>query len=113
MRWGGAIILLFVIYHVLDLSTGDLNPSGKRGKVYENVVADFAPHRWYITLWYVIAMLAVGFHLRHGIYSAARTLGQRSTHGEVVARQVALWLAVLITAGFLIVPFAVTFGLVS
>ena len=28
MRWGGVIILLFVIYHILDLTTGTLNPVG-------------------------------------------------------------------------------------
>ena len=44
MRWGGVIILLFVIYHVLDLTTGTLNPNGVHGEVYDNVVADFS--RW-------------------------------------------------------------------
>ena len=50
MRWGGVIILLFVIYHILDLTTGTLNPNGVPGEVYDNVVADFS--RWYITLAY-------------------------------------------------------------
>ena len=60
MRWGGVIILLFVIYHIAgSLTTGTVNPNGVPGEVYDNVVADFS--RWYITLAYTVAMIAVGF----------------------------------------------------
>jgi succinate dehydrogenase / fumarate reductase, cytochrome b subunit len=113
MRWGGVIIALFVVYHVLDLTTGDLNPVGDRAHPYANVVADFAPDRWYVTLFYVLAVLAVGFHLRHGVFSALRTLGQHSGRGERHARALALATAVVLCAGFLSVPFAVMTGLVS
>lgn len=112
MRWGGVIILLFVIYHVLDLTTGHLNPVGDPSRPYANVVADFAVDRWYVTLFYALAVLAVGFHLRHGLYSAVRTLGQQTATGERRARAIALGLAVALCAGYLAVPFAVLTGLV-
>jgi succinate dehydrogenase / fumarate reductase, cytochrome b subunit len=112
MRWGGVIIFLFVIYHVLDLTTGHLNPVGDPGRPYANVIADFAVDRWYVTLFYALAVLAVGFHLRHGIYSAVRTLGQQTAAGERRARAIALGLAVTLCAGYLAVPFAVLAGLV-
>jgi succinate dehydrogenase / fumarate reductase cytochrome b subunit len=106
MRWGGVIVLLFVIYHILDLTTGTLNPVGDPTRPYANVVAGFAPDRWYVTLFYTLAVVAVGFHLKHGIHSALRTLGYG---GERIA-----WAASLIlVAGFLAVPFAVLTGLVS
>jgi succinate dehydrogenase / fumarate reductase cytochrome b subunit len=113
MRWGGVIIALFVIYHILDLSTGHLNPVGDPDSPYANVVADFAPDRWYVTLFYTLAVVALGFHLRHGIYSAMRTLGQQTARGERRARATALVVAVLLTAGYLSVPFAVLTGLVG
>lgn len=113
MRWGGVIILLFAVYHVLDLTTGTLNPVGDRAHPYANVVADFAPERWYVTLFYTLAVLAVGFHLRHGVFSAVRTLGQHTATGERRARVVALVVAVGLCAGYLSVPFAVSFGLVG
>ena len=113
MRWGGVIILLFAVYHVLDLTTGHLNPVGDRAHPYANVVADFAPDRWYVTLFYTLAVLSVGFHLRHGVFSALRTLGQRTAAGERRARLVALLVAVGLCAGYLSVPFAVMVGLVS
>ncbi|MEV4500124.1 succinate dehydrogenase cytochrome b subunit [Micromonospora arborensis] len=113
MRWGGVIILLFVIYHILDLTTGHLNPQGDASNPYGNVVADFAPERWYVTLFYTLAIVTVGFHLRHGAYSAFRSLGQQTPRGERRARAGALVLAVALCAGYLVVPFAVLTGLVS
>lgn len=113
MRWGGVIIALFVIYHILDLTTGHLNPVGDPHSPYAKVVADFAPDRWYVTLFYTLAVVTLGFHLRHGIYSALRTLGQQTARGERRARTFALVVAVLLCAGYLSVPFAVLTGLVG
>jgi succinate dehydrogenase / fumarate reductase cytochrome b subunit len=112
MRWGGVIILLFVVFHILDLTTGTVNPVGDAQHPYANVVADFAPARWYVTLFYALAIIAVGFHLRHGIFSAARTLGQQSARGERRARSAALVLSCVLVAGYLSVPAAVLLGLV-
>jgi len=111
MRWGGVIILLFVIYHVLDLTTGTLNPNGVPGAVYDNVVADFS--RWYVTLAYTVAMVALGFHLRHGIWSALQTLGRSSGPDQGRYKTIALAFAAILTAGFLAVPFAVQVGWVG
>ena len=113
MRWGGVIILLFVVYHILDLTTGTLNPHGGAGQPYGNVVADFAPARWYVTLFYTLAIVAVGFHLRHGLFSAVRTLGQQTARGERIARATALVLSLVLVVGYLSVPFAVLTGLVK
>jgi succinate dehydrogenase / fumarate reductase cytochrome b subunit len=113
MRWGGVIIGLFIVYHILDLTTGTLNPNGVHGAVYDNVVADFAPDRWYVTLFYTLAVVAVGLHLRHGIWSGLQTLG-RSDGGRQHAQKVtSTTIAAALTVGFLAVPFAVTFGLVA
>ncbi|MFF5181067.1 succinate dehydrogenase cytochrome b subunit [Micromonospora sp. NPDC000316] len=113
MRWGGVIILLFVIYHLLDLTTGTLNPVGDPSRPFANVVADFAPERWYVTLFYTLAIVTLGFHLRHGAFSAFRSLGQQTPRGERRARVAALVFAVALCAGYLVVPFAVLTGLVS
>jgi succinate dehydrogenase / fumarate reductase cytochrome b subunit len=108
MRWGGVTIGLFVLYHVLDLTVGTLNPVGDPSRPYANVVADFAPQRWPVTLFYTLAIVAVGFHLAHGIASAARTLGgRRGVDGLAVT------VSVVLCAGFLSVPFAVLTGLVT
>ncbi|MFI9010302.1 succinate dehydrogenase cytochrome b subunit [Actinosynnema sp. NPDC053489] len=105
MRWGGVIIALFVVYHLLDLTAGWLNPNGVPGEIHANVVADF--RHWYVVLAYAVAVLALGFHVRHGVWSATRTLG------VATSRVIGLGAAVVICAGFLSVPFAVVTGLVS
>jgi succinate dehydrogenase / fumarate reductase cytochrome b subunit len=111
MRWGGVIILLFVIYHILDLTTGTLNPNGQHGEVYANVVADFS--HWYVTLAYTIAMIALGLHVRHGAWSALQTFGRSSGPYQTRYKAIARVFAVVLTAGFLAVPFAVQLGLVG
>jgi succinate dehydrogenase / fumarate reductase cytochrome b subunit len=105
MRWGGVIIALFVVYHVLDLTAGVLNPHGVSGEIYANVTADF--QHWYVVVAYTVAVVALGFHLRHGVWSALRSLGV-----DAVARPVALGYAVVITVGFLSVPYGVVFGVI-
>ncbi|RZT84844.1 succinate dehydrogenase / fumarate reductase cytochrome b subunit [Pseudonocardia sediminis] len=112
MRWGGVIIALFVVYHLLDLTAGTLNPNGVHLEVYNNVAADFAPSRWYVTLFYVLAVVAVGLHVRHGLWSGLQTLGVSNNRRERPLKIVSTAFAVVLTLGFLAVPIAVTFGVV-
>ncbi|QJY47339.1 succinate dehydrogenase cytochrome b subunit [Pseudonocardia broussonetiae] len=113
MRWGGVIIALFIVYHILDLTTGTLNPNGQYGEVYANVVADFAPQRWYVTLFYVLAVVAVALHLRHGLWSALQSLGRTSERNRRAVRATANVVAIGLAVGFLAVPISVTFGWVG
>ncbi|MFD9737516.1 succinate dehydrogenase cytochrome b subunit [Umezawaea sp. NPDC059074] len=105
MRWGGVVIALFVVYHLLDLTAGVANPHGVQGEVYNNLVADF--RLWYVVLAYTIAVLALGLHLRHGVWSALQSLG------VTTSRSIALVVAGVICAGYLSVPAAVFLGVVS
>lgn len=106
MRWGGVIIGLFVVYHILDLTAGVLNPHGVHGEIYANVNADF--RLWYVVLAYTVAVVTLGVHLRHGIWSALRSLGFTGP-----SHLIALGYAGAVTAGFLSVPYAVFFGVLT
>ncbi|WP_256107660.1 succinate dehydrogenase [Streptomyces sp. ODS05-4] len=111
MRWGGVIVGLFVVWHILDLTTLTVNPNAQPGRPYENVVATFST--WYGNAIYLVAMLAVGLHVRHGFWSAAQTLGAGSASRDRALKTVANGLALVLTAGFVAVPVAVMTGLVS
>ena len=111
MRIGGVIILLFIIIHLANLTFGWLHPSFVEGDVYHNVVALFS--LWYVTLFYVIAMLAVGFHLDHGVWSMFQTLGFRTSRNNIVLRGVALIFAVVFVIASCAVPVAVLVGIIS
>ena len=110
MRWGGVIVLLFIVYHILDLTTGTVNPDGDASP-YDRLVASFSNP--FITAFYVIALVLLGMHLRHGIWSATQTLGQSNRRREKTVNAFALGSSTLLIAGFLLVPFSVLFGLID
>lgn len=112
MRWGGIIVALFIVWHILDLTTGTLHPGGfQEGRPYQNVVDTFST--WYGNVIYIVAMLAVGLHIRHGFWSAAQTLGVGSARRERLLKALANGLALVLTVGFVSVPVAVMTGVVS
>lgn len=111
MRWGGIILALFIVWHLLDLTTGTVNPRGQTGHPYENIVASFST--WYANVIYVVAMLAVGLHIRHGFWSAAQTLGVTKPGAARVLKATANVLALVLTLGFLSVPLGVMTGVVK
>ncbi|MFI0371339.1 succinate dehydrogenase cytochrome b subunit [Actinomadura sp. 1N219] len=113
MRYGGVIIAVYVVWHLLDLTFFVVNPKGSDATPYERMVADFDPSRWYITVWYVLAVALVGLHLHHGIWSAFQTLGLRTPRRERALRGLAATVAGLVALGFAAVPLSITFGWVS
>lgn len=70
---GGPVIALFLIYHLAHFTTGQANPSFVSGDVYHNVVAGFQV--WWASAAYIVAMVFVGLHLYHGVWSMLQTLG--------------------------------------
>ncbi|MFJ3698986.1 succinate dehydrogenase cytochrome b subunit [Streptomyces sp. NPDC090052] len=111
MRWGGIIIVLFIVWHLLDFTTLTVNNNAQPGHPYENVVATF--HTWYGDVIYIVAMLALGLHIRHGFWSAAQTLGAGKATRDRVLKATANILALVLTVGFISVPVAVMTGVVS
>ncbi|WP_411140761.1 succinate dehydrogenase cytochrome b subunit [Streptomyces sp. x-80] len=111
MRWGGVILGLFIVWHILDLTTLTVNPRAEAGHPYENVVASFST--WYGTTIYLVAMLALGLHVRHGFWSAAQTLGANRPGLDRPLKGLANGLAALLTLGFIAVPVSVLTGVVS
>jgi succinate dehydrogenase / fumarate reductase, cytochrome b subunit len=111
MRWGGVIVLLFIIWHILDLTVGAVNPDGGDTTPYDRLVASFSNP--FITAFYVLALVLLGMHLRHGIWSATQTLGQSNRRRERTVNAFAIAFSTALIAGFLIVPFSVLFGLVD
>jgi succinate dehydrogenase / fumarate reductase, cytochrome b subunit len=111
MRWGGVILALFVVYHILDLTAGVLNPNGVHLAVYDNVTADF--RHWYVALVYALAVVALGLHIRHGFWSALQSIGASSAARQRALKALSAGIALAITVGFLSVPFAVLTGLVG
>ncbi len=110
MLWGGLFILLFVIYHVLDFTFGAVNPNYEEGNIYHNVVASFRVLP--VAIFYVLAMLAVGLHLFHGIWSTFQTLGLNTARSNRLTRNLATIFSLALTVGNISIPIAVLLGVV-
>jgi succinate dehydrogenase / fumarate reductase cytochrome b subunit len=114
MRWGGAIITLFVIYHILHFTLGAVGfaPGQYRPmSVYRNVVNGFSV--WYVSTFYIAAMVAVGFHLYHGVWSMFQTLGLNTENATRLYRALATISSAVVVLGNISVPTAVLAGLIK
>ena len=118
MRWGGALLLVFIVLHILHFTTGQIDPANWRGRldvagrhdVYGNLVASF--RIWWVAAFYVLAMIFLGLHLYHGAWSSVRTLGYAKPSTHPLQRRIALVVAALVWFGFTIVPPGVLAGLI-
>jgi succinate dehydrogenase / fumarate reductase cytochrome b subunit len=110
MRWGGVILLLFVIYHLLHFTTGTVHQSFIEGDVYHNFVSGFRVVP--VSLFYIFAMLALGLHLRHGVWSMFQTLGVSHPRYIRMAHVGAWIFAAIIVIGNISFPLAVLAGIV-
>jgi succinate dehydrogenase / fumarate reductase cytochrome b subunit len=113
MRLGGAVLLVFIILHILHFTTGSWRPSGTFSEtdVYSNIVLSF--RIWWVTLFYVVAMIALGLHLYHGAWSSVRSLGLSQPSADPLHRTVAMGVAIILWLGFTAVPVAVFVGLIG
>lgn len=112
LRYGGLTIAVFVVYHILHFTANVLAPGGASDSPYQRVVNGF--QIWWVLLIYLISMLAVCFHLRHGTYSALTTLGLNSSVPARFRLNILGYVvAAVIFVGFMLPPFAIFFGLVG
>jgi len=122
MRYSGPVILAFIVFHLLHLTVGLVQPGLQhcavdaggdlRCHVFANVVNAFSPQFWWLAATYIVAQLLLGMHLGHGAYSMFRTLGLSSPRYDRVARAFASAVAVIIVVGNCSIPLAVLTGLV-
>lgn len=117
MRWGGATLLIFIIWHLINFTAGKVNPqTGETGDAagdpYSLLVDTFSV--WWMTIIYLVAMLALAFHLHHGTWSSIQTLGYTNTASSRARAKQAGWLlAIVIAGGYSLVPLAVLTGIIE
>jgi succinate dehydrogenase / fumarate reductase cytochrome b subunit len=117
MRWGGVTILVFLVWHLLNFTVVKVNPqSGDTGDAagdpYNLLVDTFDV--WWMTLIYLVAMVALGMHLHHGVWSSAQTLGlTNNERARRNAKAIGAILGVVISVGFSLVPIFVLAGVIT
>jgi succinate dehydrogenase / fumarate reductase cytochrome b subunit len=110
MRWGGVIIALFIVYHILHLTLGYGGTAFHSGTVYQNMVNGFKNP--IVTAFYVIAMIALAMHLQHGLWSMFQTLGIRNLRNDGFLRGFATFFTAIIAIGNISIPVLVLAGVV-
>jgi succinate dehydrogenase / fumarate reductase cytochrome b subunit len=119
MIFSGLILLAFLVIHILHFKYG---PGERAGYVttvdghpardlYRLVIEEF--NKPLPTFGYVLVMLLLGLHLRHGFWSAFQSLGIGSPRLTPVIRAVGIALAVLLAIGFIAIPLYIFLGVHS
>jgi len=109
MRVGGVILLVFVVFHLLHFTTGTVHPAFSPLDVYNNVLIGFGIP--WVVGFYLVAMIALGLHLHHGLWSTFQTLGLNHPRLNGPRRVLATLLALAVAGGFISIPLAIAFGL--
>ena len=114
MRWGGIILLLFIVFHILDMTVGVAHvgafkeTTAEHGHVYANAVSGF--RHPIVTLAYTLAMAALCLHLFHGVWSMFQTFGRGSGKRELMLRRLSATIAVVVCLCFLSMPWTIMLG---
>ena len=120
MRWGGVLLLVFIVFHILHFTTGTVFPAASSPDamypawsgtdVYGNIISAFRTP--WVVAFYVVAMLFLMLHLFHGAWSSVRTLGLTRPSNHPLHRRVATVIALVVWLGFSVIPVAVFLGLI-
>ncbi|MBI5723023.1 MAG: succinate dehydrogenase cytochrome b subunit [Planctomycetes bacterium] len=107
----GPLVFLYVAYHLMMFTLLKTGPEYSETDVYANVVAAFKMP--VISGVYIVAMLILGAHLYHGIWSMLQTVGIGNSRYRRLRRTVAPAVAIVIAAGYIAIPVAVLAGIVK
>ncbi|GAA2007709.1 succinate dehydrogenase cytochrome b subunit [Brevibacterium samyangense] len=110
----GIVLLLFVIFHILDL-TVPVPPLATdvfvHGEAYANLVASFS--RPWASAVYIVAMLVLTVHIAHGVWTAAHDLGVTGKRTRAIFYLAGGIIGLLIAIGNITIPVAVLLGVLA
>jgi succinate dehydrogenase / fumarate reductase cytochrome b subunit len=109
MMVSGLGLLVFIVIHLLQFTTGTIQITPV---VHEHVYANLynAFSRWFVVLFYVLAMGLLAFHLYHGVWSLFQTLGIDNPDRNRGLRVFAALAALVLLVGFCSVPVLILLG---
>lgn len=111
MRYSGVIVLLFIAFHVADLTVGTANPDHVSGDIYSNMISSF--ERLPVAIAYIVANIALGFHIFHGVWSLFQSIGANNEVYNKWRRYLAWGFTAVIIGGNLSFPIAVQLGIIA
>lgn len=110
MYWSGPIVGFFIVYHLLHFTTGTVHPNFQLYAVQDNVVRGFSV--WYVSAFYIFAMVLLCMHLYHGVWSMFQSLGFNHPRYTPKLQTGAKLFAYAIAIGNISIPVSVLLGIV-
>jgi succinate dehydrogenase cytochrome b subunit len=111
MRMTGIVVLLFLIWHLADLTFGWVNPGFEHGQVYRNLDASLS--RWPVAILYIVANIALGIHLFHGVWSLFQSMGWNNPRFNMWRRHLATAIATVVVVGNVSFPIMTLAGVID
>jgi succinate dehydrogenase / fumarate reductase, cytochrome b subunit len=111
MLWSGPIIGAFIIFHLLHFTLGCVHPNFDEHNVYNNVIIGF--QQVPVSIFYIIAMSMLCFHLYHGLWSMFQSLGVNHPRYTPLLKRFSAVFAFLIAVGNISIPVAVLAGILT
>ncbi len=108
MRWGGLLLVVFIIYHLLHLTFGTVHPDFHHGQVGDNLIVGLSSPA--VAAFYLVSMLALGMHFWHGTWSVFQTFGANHPAWNRSRNVIAIVITVIVAGGFLLIPISALLG---
>lgn len=109
IRWGGVLLLAFIVFHILHMTLGTVHPQFVHLDPYNNLRIGLANPL--VAGFYILAVGFLGLHLYHGAWAVVRTLGVARPSTQPLKRKLSLIIAIVVALGFMAVPVAAVLGL--
>ncbi len=114
MRWGGVVIFIWLVFHILQFTALKASVGAENYALlepYDRMIAGFSvPWLW---AFYLVAILAISYHVRHGVWSALATLGVSNRKREFFFKLAGDLVAFILLVGFMLPPTLILFGVIS
>lgn len=112
MAFTGIVLLVFLVIHLASFKFGDTSmvelPNGEMGRDLKALVISSFQSPWY-AFGYAFVMILLGFHLKHGFWSAFTSLTMKHKKYSKIIYGIGIVVAILLAVGFLFLPLYIYF----
>lgn len=108
----GSVVLAFIILHIITFKFGTYYETTVNGVVMRDLarlMVETFQQPVYVG-WYVVSLVVLGFHLRHGISSIFQSFGLTSSYQNKIATRLGLLYGIVVACGFLTQPVYIFFA---
>ncbi len=105
MAVSGSIVFIFLVFHLQTFWWSFQNMHGANADFYEVVVnSEIGYNNPLVAAFYILALVLLALHLRHGFHSAFQTFGLADSRYKQIVEKTAVLFWLIIPLGFISIP---------